>query len=414
MPFSTYNLLPDLVKAVKAMGFTSFMPIQTQAIPPGLEGKDILGSAQTGSGKTVAFVLPLLQKLLSEKAPAASPGAKSSVRALILVPTRELAAQVETAVRDLARFTPVKCVLIIGGTSFDAQLRGLRQGAEVVVATPGRLLDHFRSGNISLREVRVAVLDEADRMLDMGFMPDIRRIMQLLPKERQTLMFSATIPPEVERVVGEFMRSPIRIEVDRPKSPAAGVTQNLYPVMQDQKYDLLYTILKNTQITSAVIFTRTKHRADRVARFLEQKGIPVAVLHSNRSQAQRTHAMDGFREAKHQILVATDIAARGIDVKQISHVINFDVPQHAEDYVHRIGRTGRAFAVGDAITLADREEEKHIAAIEQFIGQTIPRCAYPDFPYKVPPLLKTYKAPVSQSFRLRRTIARSSRMRFRR
>jgi len=413
MPFSTYNLLPDLVKAVKAMGFTSFMPIQAQAIPPGLEGKDILGSAQTGSGKTVAFVLPLLQKLLNEKAHA-QPGAKSSVRALILVPTRELAAQVETAVRDLARFTPVKCVLIIGGTSFDAQLRGLRQGAEIVVATPGRLLDHFRSGNIALSGVRVAVLDEADRMLDMGFMPDIRRIMQTLPKDRQTLMFSATIPPEVERVVGEFMRSPVRIEVDRPSSPAAGVTQMLYPVMQDQKYELLYAILKNTQITSAVIFTRTKHRADRVARFLEGRGIPVAVLHSNRSQAQRTNAMDGFRESKHQILVATDIAARGIDVRQISHVINFDVPQHAEDYVHRIGRTGRAFGVGDAITLADREEEKHIAAIEQFISQTIPRCAYPDFPYKVPPLLKTYKAPISQSFRLRRTIARSSRMRFRR
>ena len=414
MTLTEFNLLPDLLKAVKAMGFTAYMPIQMRAIPPALEGKDVLGSAQTGSGKTLAFVLPILQKLNLLKQSDPVNAAKPAVRAVILVPTRELAAQVETAVRDLARFTPVKCVLVIGGTSFHAQEQELRRGAEIVVATPGRLLDHYRSRTLHFNEVRTAVLDEADRMLDMGFMPDIRRIMSSLPKDRQTLMFSATIPPEVERVVGEFMRTPVRIEVDRPNNPAAGITQMLYPVTQDQKSELLLAILKNTQITSAVIFTRTKHRADRVARFLEQRAIPVAVLHSNRSQAQRTNAMDSFREQKHQILVATDIAARGIDVKHISHVINFDVPQHPEDYVHRIGRTGRAFTVGDAITLMDREEEKYVSQIESFIGATIPRCAFPDFPYKVAPLLKSYKVPSNQHFRMRRMIARSSGSRFRR
>jgi ATP-dependent RNA helicase RhlE len=413
MSLTDFNILPELVKGIHAMGFTAYMPIQLQAIPPGLEGKDVLGSAQTGSGKTVAFVLPLLDKMLRAKQASGQPH-KTAVRAIILVPTRELAAQVETAVRDLARFTSVKCVLIIGGTSYHNQVQALKQGAEIVVATPGRLLDHYRSNTIHFRDVRTAVLDEADRMLDMGFMPDIRRIMSSLPKDRQTLMFSATIPPEVERVVGEFMRSPVRIEVDRPRSTAAGITQMIYPVPAEQKYDLLHAILKNTQIASAVIFTRTKHRADRVARYLEGKGIRVAVLHSNRSQAQRTQAMDAFRDKKNQLLVATDIAARGIDVKHISHVVNFDVPTHAEDYVHRIGRTGRAFTVGDAYTLMDREEEKFIAAIEQFIGATIPRCAFPDFPYKVAPLLKAYKPPVTQHFRMRRTIARSSRMRFRR
>lgn len=251
-------------------------------------------------------------------------------------------------------------------------------------------------------------------MLDMGFMPDIRRIMQSLPRERQTLMFSATIPPEVQRVVGEFMREPVRIEVDPPASPASGITQMLYPVMADQKFELLDSILKNTKISSAVIFTRTKSRADQVARFLENRGQPAAVLHSSKTQAQRDRAMDSFREQKHQLLVATDIAARGLDVRHISHVINFDVPLHPEDYVHRIGRTGRVFAVGDAITLMGMEEERFVTAIERFIGASIPRCAFPDFPYRVPPQLTAYKPPVTHHFRLRRRIARSSSHRFRR
>ena len=392
------------------MGFTAPTPIQAKAVPPAMEGKDVLGSAQTGSGKTVAFVLPLLQKLISEK----RPGAPAIIRAMIMVPTRELAAQVETAVRDLARFTPMRCALLIGGASFHNQLQELRKGAEIIVATPGRLLDHVQQRTVTLREVRVAVLDEADRMLDMGFMPDIRRIMSMLPKERQTLLFSATLPPEIQRAANEFMRNPVRIEVDRPSSPAAGISQSLYPVHREQKLDLLLAILQNIQVTSAVIFTRTKHRADRVARFLQGHNIPVAVLHSNRSQSQRTQALDGFRKMKHQILVATDIASRGIDVQHISHVINFDVPQYAEDYVHRVGRTGRVFSVGDAITLMDREEERQVIAIERFIGASIPRAALPNFQYRTAPSLQPYKPPINTHFRLRRNIARSSRMRFRR
>ncbi|HBL16368.1 MAG: hypothetical protein A2X36_04570 [Elusimicrobia bacterium GWA2_69_24] len=405
MPFASFDLPPELVKALKAMGFTSFMPIQTRALPPGLEGKDVMGSAQTGSGKTVAFMLPILRSILKGKRGGNLPNA------VVLVPTRELAAQVETAARDLCRFTDIRCALVIGGESFKVQSDALRRGSEIVVATPGRLLDHRGRGTIRFDGVRTCVLDEADRMLDMGFMPDIRRILQCLPRERQTLMFSATLPPEVDRVAQEFMRSPVRIEVDPPASPAAGITQMLYPVMAEQKLDLLLTILRNTRMTSAVIFTRTKHRADRVARFLENNAIRSAVLHSNRTQAQRTRALDDFREKKQQILVATDIAARGLDVRHISHVVNLDVPQHPEDYVHRIGRTGRVFAAGDAITLMDREEERFITAIERFIGATIPRCAFPDFPYRIPPALKPYKAPMAQHFRMRRRIARSSRHR---
>ncbi|MDE2236633.1 MAG: DEAD/DEAH box helicase, partial [Elusimicrobia bacterium] len=308
---------------------------------------------------------------------------------------------------DCARFSPISCALVMGGVSFHNQVQALRKGAEVVVATPGRLLDHHRQRTIDLRQVEIAVLDEADRMLDMGFMPDVRRIMQLAPRERQTLMFSATVPPEVERVVREFMREPERIAIDPPSSPAAGIAQALYPVTLDQKYDLLLAILKNVQATSALIFTRTKDRADRVARTLENNGLRCAVLHSNKTQAQRTQAMEAFRQRKHQILVATDLAARGIDVEHLSHVINFDVPQHPEDYVHRIGRTGRAFKVGDAITLMTFDEQRYVTAIESFIGQTIPRAALPDFPYRVAPMLQAYKPPRSSGFgRLRRSIPR--------
>jgi ATP-dependent RNA helicase RhlE len=407
MAFSQFPLHPKLQEAVKAMGFTAPMPIQQMAIPPALEGRDVLGSAQTGSGKTVAFALPLLNKILAarERAPHAKGG--NCVRAMILVPTRELAAQVETCLHDLTRFEAVPCALIMGGVSFHNQTQLLRKGAEVVVATPGRLLDHVRQRTLNLSQVHTAVLDEADRMLDMGFMPDVRRIMQLLPKDRQTLMFSATIPPEVERVIKEFQNDPVRIAIDRPSSPAAGISQAVYPITIDQKYDLLVAILKNVQVTSAVIFARTKDGADRVARTIQNAGLKAAVMHSNKTQAQRTQTMDAFREGKHHILVATDLVARGIDVEHISHVINFDVPQHPEDYVHRIGRTGRAFKVGDAITLMTFDEQRYITAIESFIGQTIPRAALPDFPYRVQPLLQAYKPPKSSGFgRLRRSIPR--------
>ena len=408
MPFSKFPLHEDLHKAVKAMGYTAPTPIQFQAIPSALEGRDVLGSAQTGSGKTAAFALPMINKILADRDK--TPAGKTTVRGIIMVPTRELAAQVETCIHDLTRFAPVPCALVIGGVSFHNQQQALKKGAEIVVATPGRLLDHYRQRTIEFRQVHTVVLDEADRMLDMGFMPDIRRIMQLMPKDRHTMMFSATIPPEVERAVKEFMRDPLRISIDRPSSPAAGISQILYPIGLDQKYDLLLAILKNVQVTSAVIFTRTKDRADRVARTLENNGIRIAVLHSNKTQAQRTQAMDAFRDQKHRILVATDIAARGIDVDHISHVINFDVPQHPEDYVHRIGRTGRAFKVGDAITLMTFDEQRYATAVEAYIGQTIPRAALPDFPYRTPPVLQAYKPAATSGFgRIRRSIPRGGR-----
>ena len=405
---------------MQALGFTEPTPIQAQALPMALKGKDVLGSAMTGSGKTMAFVLPLLQKLiLSRRArPAAQPGrgqvTEHPVRALVLVPTRELATQVEEAVRQFSRFTQARCVLIIGGASFHEQLSALRKGADIVVATPGRLLDHYGRRQIRLDTVEVAVLDEADRMLDMGFMPDIRRIMQALPKQRQTHMFSATIPPEVARVVHEFMREPVRIAIDADNTPASGITQALYPINAGEKFELLHFILKKTKIKSAVIFTRTRSRAEQVTRYLEVRGVKVVALHSDKTQAQRDNAMEGFREQKHQILVATDIAARGLDVRHISHVINFDVPLHAEDYVHRVGRTGRVFAAGDAITLMDLSEERFVAAIERLIGVPIPRLAFPEFAYKVPPQMKAYKEPTAQRFKFRRRIARSSSHRFRR
>jgi ATP-dependent RNA helicase RhlE len=419
-PFAQFKLLPELYKAVQALGYKDPTPIQSQALPHALSGQDVLGSAQTGSGKTLAFVLPLLQKLILSRRlrpagqqPKGRVVTEHPVRALVLVPTRELATQVEKAVRELTKFSQARCVLIIGGASFHEQLQALRKGADIVVATPGRLLDHYGRRQIRLDTVEMAVLDEADRMLDMGFMPDIRRIMQALPKQRQTCMFSATIPAEVARVVNEFMHEPVRIAIDADNAPASGIKQALYPVNAGEKFDLLYFIIQKTKIKSAVIFVRTRSRAEQVARYLEVRGVHVAALHSDKTQAQRDNAMDGFREQKHQILVATDIAARGLDVRHISHVINFDVPLHAEDYVHRVGRTGRVFSEGDAITLMDLTEERFVAAIERLIKTPIPRLAFPEFPYKIPPQMKAYREPTAQRFKFRRRIARSSSHRFR-
>ena len=413
MPFTRLGLRPELLEAVKALGYAAPTPIQEKSLPETMLGKDVIGSAMTGSGKTMAFVLPMLQKLLDDRAADPHKGG-ARVRALVLVPTRELAAQVEKAVGELAKFSPVKCALIIGGASFTTQRDALKKGAEVVCATPGRLLDLLRSGDLHLRDVKVAVLDEADRMLDMGFMPDVRRIMQMLPKERQTLMFSATIPPEVERVVNEFMRSPVRVEVDRPRSTATTVTQALYPVTEGQKGALLAAIVQADGVDSVIVFTRTKARADYVAHCLDKKGITCVALHSALSQTERDRAMKDFREGRHTIMVATALAARGLDVPEVSHVINYDVPEHAEDYVHRIGRTGRAMTEGDAVTLVSFEEERLIPSIEAFIGQAIARKALPGFAYRVPPRLHTYTAPMSSKFRLRRVIPRGGSSKFRR
>jgi ATP-dependent RNA helicase RhlE len=402
MPFEEFGLRPELLDGLKALGFTEPTPIQAKAVPEALTGKDLIGSAQTGSGKTYAFTLPMLQKLLADREAEGGVAKGLRVRAMVLVPTRELAAQVEKAVGELAKHSPVKCALVIGGASFHNQEQDLKRGAEVVVATPGRLLDHIRSGTFHLRDVRVAVLDEADRMLDMGFMPDVRRIMRLLPAERQTLMFSATIPPEVERVVGEFMKSPVRVAVDRPQMAASSVVQALYPVTEDQKVALLEALLKLDGVESVMIFTRTKIRADRVAAWIQRKGVDCGVLHSDLSQKERDRAMADFRDGRKAVLVATDLAARGIDVPEVSHVVNYDVPEHPDDYVHRIGRTGRAFSTGDAVTLVSIEEEKLIPAVEAYIGQEIPRKSLPGFPYRVPPRMKTYKPSTMSSFRIRR------------
>ncbi len=388
MSFQNLDLHPDLMRGVRAMGFTDPTPIQTQAIPVALQGQDLLGCAQTGSGKTAAFALPVLQHLLHKPGP--------GVRALILVPTRELAAQVETSFRDCGRFTPFKIAVVIGGVGYHGQKQALSQGASIVVATPGRLKDHIQQGTIRLDRVDVLVLDEADRMLDMGFLPDIRAIIGRLPKNRQTMMFSATLGPDIDRVAAFAMKDPRRVEIAKPTTVATGINQIVYPVNQGQKGELLVAVLQAAQIRSAVVFCRTKHGADRLSKRLKEKGFSIGVLHADRTQGQRTQAMDSFREGKTQILVATDIAARGIDVRDISHVVNYDVPRHPEDYVHRVGRTARAQGVGDAITLMTPDEQPFLSSIERFVGTVFPRAVLPNFTYTIKPVLTP---PRPKSFR---------------
>jgi ATP-dependent RNA helicase RhlE len=331
----------------------------------------LIGSAQTGTGKTAAFALPILSKL----------GGHGKLRALILEPTRELAAQVETACRDYCRFTNLNISVVYGGVGYGKQNDDLKRGVDVMVATPGRLLDHIEQGNIRLSDIEFLVLDEADRMLDMGFLPDVRRILEKCPKQRQTLLFSATVPPEIETLTQWAMRNPETIEIGQRRSPAETVTHAIYPVANTQKFALLLALLERTNYDSVLIFSRTKHEADRIAHQLKTANHSVAVLHSNRTQREREEALEGFRSGKYEVMVATDIAARGIDVAGVSHVINYDVPLHPEDYVHRIGRTGRAQAVGDAFTLMTAEEMPDVSAIERFISQSIPRVKLENFSY---------------------------------
>ncbi len=375
------------------MGFVDPTPIQAQSIPIALKGGDVLGAAQTGSGKTAAFALPILQKIMATPGP--------GPRALILVPTRELAAQVETMFRDCGRFSPVSIAMVIGGVGYHSQRQSFAQGAQVLVATPGRLLDHLQQGSVKLDKVQQLVLDEADRMLDMGFLPDIRSILGRVPKDRQTMLFSATLGPEIERVAAFALREPQRVEISRPTTVAEGISQIVYPISSMQKGQLVIAILKATQFRSAVIFCRTKHGADRLAHRLKAQGFSIGVLHADRTQGQRTETMENFREGKVQILVATDIAARGIDVADISHVINYDVPTHPEDYVHRVGRTARAYGVGDAITLMAPDEQSFLMAVERFVGVTFPRAMLPDFPYQSAPILTAPKPRTFRDMRLR-------------
>jgi ATP-dependent RNA helicase RhlE len=384
MPFKQLGLSDEVVRGVVAAGYTEPTPIQLRGIPIVLAGKDAIGSAQTGTGKTAAFALPILTRLQRHGA----------TRCLVLVPTRELAAQVETAFRDYGRFTDLRTVVVYGGVGYGQQKDELKRGVDIVVATPGRLLDLMEQGSLHLRDIQMLVLDEADRMLDMGFMPDVRRILEKCPRDRQTLLFSATIPPEIERLAAWALRSPERIEIGVARSPAATVTHACYPVASSQKYQLLAALLARTNYDSVLIFCRTKHGADKIEKRLRSDRHAVVALHSNRTQRERIEALEGFKSGKYEVMVATDIAARGIDVEDISHVINYDVPQHPEDYVHRIGRTGRASKVGDAFTLVTSEEFDHLRAIERFIGQQIPRLKLDEFQYLATPLFEEHKLSV--------------------
>jgi ATP-dependent RNA helicase RhlE len=387
MAFSKLGLSSAVLEGVRAAGYITPTPIQLRGIPLVLGGRDIIGSAQTGTGKTAAFALPILTKLDRH-----APGP----RALILEPTRELAAQVETAIRDFARFTDLKVSVVYGGVGYGRQMDDLRAGVDVLAATPGRLLDHLERGTVRLDKVQFLVLDEADRMLDMGFLPDVRRIVERCPRQRHTSLFSATIPPQIETLIQWAMNKPETIEIGARRTPAETVKHVIYPVSDSQKSDLLLELLKRVNYSSVLIFCRTKHGADRVVGLLKRNNHAVAVLHSNRTQREREQALQGFRSGKFEVLVATDIAARGLDIADVSHVINYDVPQHPEDYIHRIGRTGRAEHTGDAFTIMTAEDGSHVFAIERFISQKIPRVKLEGFNYKYTMLFEEAKAGQSQ------------------
>jgi ATP-dependent RNA helicase RhlE len=372
MSFQDLGLSDAVLHGIQRMGYVDPSPIQLRAIPVILSGRDLIASTQTGTGKTAAFGLPILSRLES---PSHLP------RCLILEPTRELAMQVETAFRDFSRFMHLEMALIYGGVGYGKQKETLASGCDVVAATPGRLLDHMQQGTIDLSELEFLVLDEVDRMLDMGFLPDVRRIVEKCPKKRQTLLFSATVPDEIGRLASWCLKDPEKIEIGAQRSPAETINHALYPVAVAQKFDLLIALLSRTDFQSVLIFCRTKDGADRIARQLKVQNHSVAVLHSNRTQIERVEALEGFKNGRYEVMVATDIAARGIDIAGVSHVINYDVPQHPEDYVHRIGRTGRAQNVGDAFTIMTAEELPHVKDIERFIAQKVARLKLDDFDY---------------------------------
>ena len=372
MSFQNLGLPEPVLHGAQRMGYSDATPIQLRAIPVILSGRDLVASAQTGTGKTAAFALPVLAKLDHPE---------PRIRCLVLEPTRELAMQVETAFRDYMRFMHTEVTLIHGGVGYGKQRDDLKRHCDVVVATPGRLLDHMQQGLVDLSSLQFLILDEVDRMLDMGFLPDVRRIVEQCPKERQTLLFSATIPEEIQRLSAWCLKDPERIEIGARRSPAETVSHALYPVAADQKFDLLLTLLERTNYDSVLIFSRTKDGADRISRQLKKNNHSVATLHSNRTQTERVDALEGFKGGRYEVMVATDIAARGIDIAGVSHVINYDVPQHPEDYVHRIGRTGRAQTVGEAFTIMTAEELPHVLDIERFIGQKVPRLKIENFNY---------------------------------
>ncbi|HYO15693.1 MAG TPA: DEAD/DEAH box helicase [Thermoanaerobaculia bacterium] len=371
--FSEFGLHPDLLRGIEDMGFTQPTPIQQDAIPLALAGRDVLACAMTGSGKTAAFLLPILHQFLDKP--------RGTTRALVLAPTRELAAQILEHLQGLAQHTGLSGAAVFGGVAMGPQEAAFREGVDILVATPGRLLDHFQNDYAKLDGLEVLVLDEADRMLDMGFLPDVRRVLQSLPPVRQTLFLSATLPPPVVELAKDLLRDPARIGVERKAAPASGITQAIYPVKEDLKPYLLLELLRKGEIKNVLIFTRTKHRSNRLADFLSKNGVSCDRLHGNRSQAQRTDALSRFKDGRLQVLVATDIAARGIDVEALSHVVNFDVPNVPEDYIHRVGRTARAEAEGDAFTFVSDGETAELQAIERALGQRLPRRTLAGFDY---------------------------------
>jgi len=381
MPFRAFNLGENLYKAVEEAGYTEPTPIQVEAIPKIMAGHDLIGIAQTGTGKTAAFVLPILSQLF--KASGSSQG--RGIRGLIVAPTRELVVQIEENVRVYAKYLPARIATVFGGVSERPQIKALRSGADIVIATPGRLLDLAGQRHGDFSALGFLVLDEADRMLDMGFIPQIRRIMKILPSKRQTLMFSATLTKEIEALTQEFQHKPKFVQIGRRSNPAETVTQLVYEVPAGLKPALLIHLLRDPSFDSVLVFTRTKHGADRIARRLGGAQITTATLHSNRSQSQRLNALKAFKSGEVRVLVATDIAARGIDVDGISHVVNFDFPMHPEDYVHRIGRTGRAQAIGDAVSFVTPEDRDALRSLERFIGRGIVRKRADDFDYQAVP-----------------------------
>jgi ATP-dependent RNA helicase RhlE len=373
MSFDDLGLQPGLLRAVSSLGYTEPTPIQEQAIPVGLTGRDILGCAQTGTGKTAAFILPALQLTDHRGDDGQRSGPqRTHIRTLVVTPTRELASQIEEVAIACARFTGQRVAAVYGGVGYDPQLKKLRRGVDLLVATPGRLLDLHQRRELDLSHVEILVLDEADRMLDMGFWPDVRRIMNLLPPKRQNMLFSATLTNDVMRIAGPVLDNPTRVEVAPAATTVDGVSQAIYPVAEAQKTDLLVRLLEQEHLDRVLVFTRTKHRADRVCRHLERSRINGAAIHSNRSQSQRQHALDGFKNGTYRVLVATDIVARGIDVDKISHVINYDLPAQAQDYVHRIGRTARAGASGTAISFLAAEQAGELREIEVMLGEPLP------------------------------------------
>src|SRR5438094_5244650 len=389
MPFRALHLSPQILQAVRDSGYTEPTPIQVAAIPLISAGHDIIGIAQTGTGKTAAFVLPILMKLAASK----PTGQPRRPRALVIAPTRELVVQIEENVRAYAKHVPLRMATVFGGVSERPQIEALRSGVDLVVATPGRLIDLMDQQVANLSGVEFLVLDEADRMLDMGFLPPIRRIVKALPHKRQTLMFSASLSREIEALTHQFQRSPKIVQIGRRANPAETVTQLVYEVPHHLKMGLLFHLLREPSLNMVLVFSRTKHGADKVATKLEQQGIRTATLHSNRSQNQRLRALKDFKNGSVRVLVATNIAARGIDVDDISHVVNYDFPMHPEDYVHRIGRTGRAHAVGDAISFATPDDGSSVSGLERFTGRGLVRKRAEGFDYRAPAPARTAANP---------------------